>query len=83
MQPCHDNQSEERGGACSVSAHEEHWNEKSRDGPVSPSEQDVAYGAVPVEFLVDDEAAVFDRYTGAPSTAELEQAFVLDTLTRN
>jgi hypothetical protein len=33
---------------------------------------------VPVEFLADDEAAVFGKYPGAPSRAELERAFFLD-----
>jgi TnpA family transposase len=33
---------------------------------------------VPVEFLADDEAAVYGRYTGAPSRAGLERAFFLD-----
>jgi len=33
---------------------------------------------VPVEFVADDEAAVFGKYSGAPSRAELERAFFLD-----
>jgi len=33
---------------------------------------------MPVEFLTDDEAAVYGRYAGAPSEAELEKIFFLD-----
>lgn len=33
---------------------------------------------MPVQFLADDEAAVFGKYSGAPSQAELERAFFLD-----
>jgi TnpA family transposase len=33
---------------------------------------------VPVEFLSDDEAARYGRFSGAPSRAELERAFFLD-----
>jgi hypothetical protein len=38
----------------------------------------VRWGAVPVEFLSDEEAARFGRYCGPPSHAELEKAFFLD-----
>jgi hypothetical protein len=38
-----------------------------------------SYGvAVPVEFLTDQEAAVFGRYGGSPSREELERFFFLD-----
>ncbi len=38
-----------------------------------------SYGvAVPVEFLTDQEAAVFGRYRGSPSREELERFFFLD-----
>lgn len=33
---------------------------------------------MPVEFLTDDEAAAYGRYTGPPSRAELERVFFLD-----
>jgi len=33
---------------------------------------------VPVEFLTDEEAARYGRFSGAPSRAELERAFFLD-----
>src|SRR5487761_1355256 len=33
---------------------------------------------MPVEFLTDDEAAIYGRYAGAPSQAELEKIFFLD-----
>jgi hypothetical protein len=33
---------------------------------------------MPVEFLTDDEAAVFGRYAGPPARAELDQMFYLD-----
>jgi hypothetical protein len=31
-----------------------------------------------VDFLTDDEAAAYGRYTGAPSRADLERVFFLD-----
>jgi hypothetical protein len=31
-----------------------------------------------VEFLMDDEAAAYGRYAGAPSQADLERVFFLD-----
>ncbi|WP_304523680.1 DUF4158 domain-containing protein [Actinocorallia sp. API 0066] len=33
---------------------------------------------MPVEFLTDDEAAVYGRFAGAPSQADLERVFFLD-----
>lgn len=33
---------------------------------------------MPVEFLTDDEAAAYGRYTGAPSQMDLERVFFLD-----
>lgn len=33
---------------------------------------------MPVEFLSDAEAAVYGRYAGVPSQADLERAFFLD-----
>jgi hypothetical protein len=33
---------------------------------------------VPVEFLTDEEAARFGRYSGPPSLAELDRLFFLD-----
>ena len=40
--------------------------------------QRIAWLVVPVEFLSDEEAAVFGRYAGVPSRAELDRAFFLD-----
>jgi transposase InsO family protein len=37
---------------------------------------------VPVEFLIDEEAASFGRFSGAPSQAELDRAFFLDDADR-
>jgi Domain of unknown function (DUF4158) len=37
---------------------------------------------VPVEFLTDDEAAGFGRFSGAPSQGELDRAFFLDDVDR-
>jgi hypothetical protein len=37
---------------------------------------------VPVEFLTDEEAAAFGRFSGAPSQAELDRAFFLDDADR-
>ena len=34
--------------------------------------------SMPVEFLTDDEAAEYGRYSGCPSQADLEQVFFLD-----
>jgi Domain of unknown function (DUF4158) len=33
---------------------------------------------VPVEFLTDEQAASFGRFTGAPSRSQLERCFLLD-----
>ena len=33
---------------------------------------------MPVEFLTDEEVAVYGRFTGAPSRADLEHVFFLD-----
>jgi len=33
---------------------------------------------VPVEFLTDEQAAGFGRFTGPPTQAELDRAFLLD-----
>jgi Domain of unknown function (DUF4158) len=33
---------------------------------------------VPVEFLTDEQAAAFGRFTGAPSRSQLERCFLLD-----
>src|SRR5258708_8447703 len=33
---------------------------------------------MPVEFLMDDEAAAYGRYAGSPSQADLERVFFLD-----
>jgi hypothetical protein len=33
---------------------------------------------MPVEFLTDDEAAAYGRFTGPPSQADLERVFFLD-----
>lgn len=35
---------------------------------------------MPVEFLSDEEAAVFGRYAGLPSRAELDRMFYLDDM---
>src|SRR5260370_31710272 len=37
---------------------------------------------MPVEFLTDDEAAAYGRYTGAPPQADLERVFFLDDADR-
>jgi TnpA family transposase len=37
---------------------------------------------VPVEFLTDEEAAAFGRFSGAPSQEELDRAFFLDDADR-
>jgi hypothetical protein len=37
---------------------------------------------VPVEFLTDDQAAGYGRFTGEPSRAELERFFFLDDTDR-
>jgi hypothetical protein len=34
--------------------------------------------SMPVEFLMDDEAAVYGRFTGPPSQADLARVFFLD-----
>jgi len=34
--------------------------------------------SMPVEFLTDDEAAAYGRYTGPPSQADLDRVFFLD-----
>ncbi|WP_267936016.1 DUF4158 domain-containing protein [Saccharothrix sp. S26] len=39
-------------------------------------------GAVPVEFLSDDQAAAYGRSTGGFARAELERYFVLDNVDR-
>jgi TnpA family transposase len=35
---------------------------------------------VPVEFLTDEQASTYGRFTGAPSLAELERFFFLDDI---